>query len=203
MVFYGIITKTGITRKGRMKMLFDELGKIKRSSIMTSIIMVAVGIVMIMCPPQYVNSLVAVLGVGMIVFATVVILDFISGTKSLINYIKLTGALIVFLLGLAVLIFENIVLIIGIIFGLGLIIAGGIGIFNACTYARRAEREGWSLLVGLSAILVVLGLMILINPWWSEPVKLFDIIGIALLFSSMVSIARLYITWPIKLEKED
>ena len=45
--------------------------------------------------------------------------------------------------------------------------------------------------------------MILINPWWSEPVRLFDVIGIALLFSSMVSIVRLYIIWPIKLEKED
>ena len=184
-------------------MLFEELGKIKRSSIMTSIIMVAVGIVMIMCPPAYVNSLVAVLGVAMIVFATVVILDFISGTKSMINYIKLTGALIMLLVGLAVLIFENIVLIIGIIFGLALIIAGGIGIFNACTYARRANREFWWLLVLLSAILVALGVMILINPWWSEPDKLFDVIGAALLFSSVVSIARLYITWPIKLEEED
>ena len=184
-------------------MLFEELGKIKRSSIMTSIIMAAVGLVMIMCPAQYVSSLVAVLGVGMIVFATVVILDFISGTKSLINYIKLTGAIILLLIGLAVLIFENIVLIIGIFFGLALIIAGGIGIFNACTYARRAERNGWWVLVLLSAVLVVLGVMILINPWWSEPVRLFDIIGIALLFSSLVSIVRLYITWPIKLEKED
>jgi uncharacterized membrane protein HdeD (DUF308 family) len=188
---------------GGNTMLFEELGKIKRSSIMTSIIMAAVGLVMIMCPAQYVSSLVAVLGVGLIVFATVVILDFISGTKSLINYIKLTGALILLLIGLAVLIFENIVLIIGIFFGLSLIIAGGIGIFNACTYARRAERNGWWVLGLLSAVLVVLGVMILINPWWSEPVRLFDIIGIALLFSSLVSIVRLYITWPIKLEKED
>jgi uncharacterized membrane protein HdeD (DUF308 family) len=224
MPIYGIITETGrMTERKKngqrqnarnpglpahtaleegIDMLFEELGKIKRSTIMTSIIMVAVGIVMIMCPPEYVNSLVAVLGVGMIVFATVWILDFISGTKSLINYIKLTGALIVLLIGLAVLIFENIVLIIGIVFGLALIIAGGIGIFNACTYARRADREFWWLLVVLSGILVILGLMILINPWWSEPVRLFDVIGVALLFSSVVSIVRLYITWPIKLEKE-
>lgn len=184
-------------------MLFEELGKIKRSSIMTSIILATVGIVMIMCPAQYVSSLVAVLGVGMIVLATVMILDFISGTKSLINYIKFTGALILLLIGLAVLIYENIVLIIGIVFGLALIIAGGIGIFNACTYARRAERDGWWMLVVLSAVLVILGLTILINPCWSEPDKLFDVIGGALLFSSVVSIIRLYITWPIKLEKED
>ena len=184
-------------------MLFEELGKIKRSSIMTSIIMVAVGLVMIMCPSQYVNSLVSVLGVGMIVFATVQILEFISGRKSLINYIKLTCSLIVLLLGIAVLVFENIVLIIGIVFGLALIIAGAIGVFNACTYARRAEREGWWVLVLLSLVLVSLGVIILVNPWWSEPVKLFDIIGCALLFSSVVSIVRLIIIWPIKTVKED
>ena len=48
-------------------MLFEELSKIKRSSIMTSIILAAVGIVMILCPPQYIESLVAVLGYGMVV----------------------------------------------------------------------------------------------------------------------------------------
>ena len=42
-------------------MLFQELGKLKRSSIMTSIIMMAVGILMIMCPAQYVGALVSAL----------------------------------------------------------------------------------------------------------------------------------------------
>ena len=43
-------------------MLFEELSKIKRSSIMTSIILAAVGIVMILCPQQYIESLVAEIG---------------------------------------------------------------------------------------------------------------------------------------------
>ena len=183
-------------------MLFEELGKIKRTSIMTSIIMVALGIVMIMCPPEYVNALVAVLGYGMVVFAIEKILEFISGRKSLINYIKLTGSLILLIAGIAVLVFDNIVLIIGIVFGVALIIAGLIDIFNAFTYARRAQRKGWWVLVVLSVLLIIFGLAILINPWWSEPVKLFDVIGIVLLFSSVVSIVRLYIIWPIKTEKE-
>ena len=42
-------------------MLFQELGKLKRSSIMTSIIMMAVGVLMIMCPAQYVSALVSTL----------------------------------------------------------------------------------------------------------------------------------------------
>ena len=75
-------------------MLFQELSKIKRSSIMTSIILVAIGIVMIMCPAQYVDSLVSVLGYVMVVAAIVMMLNFISAKKSLINYIKLVGSLI-------------------------------------------------------------------------------------------------------------
>ena len=96
-------------------MLFQELSKIKRSSIMTSIILVAVGIVMIMCPAQYVDSLVSVLGYGMVIFAAVMMLNFISAKKSLINYIKFAGALVMMLLGISVLVFDNIVLIIGIV----------------------------------------------------------------------------------------
>ena len=63
-------------------MLFQELSKIKRSSIMTSIILAAVGIVMVMCPAQYVDSLVSVLGYGMVIFAAVMMLNFISAKKS-------------------------------------------------------------------------------------------------------------------------
>ena len=98
-------------------MLFEELGKLKRSSIMTSIIFIAVGIVMIMCPAQYVKSLVSVLGYGMEILAAVWILNFISGKKTLMSYVFLTGALIIALLGMAVLVFDNIVLVIGIVFG--------------------------------------------------------------------------------------
>ena len=87
-------------------MLFEELSRIKRSSIMTSIVLVAIGIVMIMCPARYVDSLVSVLGYGMVVFAAVLMLSFISAKKSLINYIKFAGALVLLLLGISVLVFS-------------------------------------------------------------------------------------------------
>ena len=100
-------------------MLFQELGKLKRSSIMTSIIMVAVGILMIICPRQYVNALVATLGYGALIFAVVLVLDFISGKKALMNYVYFTFALILALLGIAIVVFEtDIVRVIGLIFGL-------------------------------------------------------------------------------------
>ena len=179
-------------------MLFEELGKLKRSSIMTSIIMMAVGIVMIMCPAQYVKALVSVLGYAMEILAAVWILDFISGKKTLMSYVYLTGALIVALLGMAVLVFDNIVLLIGIVFGLIQVIGGIISIINAWMYARRAQRKGWWLLVILSLLMILFGLVVLINPWWDEPTKLFDVIGYMLLFSSVVSIVRTFFNWPIK-----
>ena len=179
-------------------MLFEEMGKLKRSSIMTSIILMAIGIVMIMCPAQYVDALVSVLGYGMVIFATIWILNFISGKKALINYIYLTGALIVALLGIAVLVFENIVLIIGIVFGLVLIGDGLFNIINTWIYSRRAQRKGWWILIILSLLMIVFGLVLLINPWWNEPTKLFDVIGGMLLFSSLVSTVRLIFNWPIK-----
>jgi len=181
-------------------MLFQELGKLKRSSIMTSIIMMAVGVLMIMCPTQYVNALVSTLGYVMVIFAAVWVLQFISGKRALMNYIYLTGALIVALLGIAVLVMENIVGVIGLIFGLLAIADGGITVFHAHTYVRRAERKGWQMLMALGGLMILFGLILLINPWWNEPVRLFDVIGVMLLFASGVSIVRLIFIWPIKAE---
>ena len=179
-------------------MLFEELGKLKRSSIMTSIIFIAVGIVMIMCPAQYVNSLVSVLGYAMEILAAVWILDFLSSKKCLMDYIYLTGALILALLGMAVLVLDNVVLYIGIIFGLVQVVSGVINLINAWMYARRAQRKGWWVLVVLSVLVILSGLIVLVNPWWNEPTKLFDVIGVMLLFSSVVSIVRTIFNWPIK-----
>ena len=183
-------------------MLFEELSKIKRSSIMTSIILAAFGIVMILCPPQYVDSLVAVLGYGMVILAGVMMLNYITAKKSLINCIKFAGALVILLLGIAVLVFDNIVLLIGIVFGLVLVADGMTTMINTWMYARRAKLKSWWLLVLLALLLIAGGLIVLVNPWWNEAVKLFDIIGVMLLFSSLVGIVRLIIIWPIKDEEE-
>ena len=183
-------------------MLFEELSKIKRSSIMTSIILAAVGIVMILCPPRYVDSLVAVLGYGMVICAGVMMLNYITAKKSLVNCIKFALALVMLLLGIAVLVFDNIVLLIGIVFGLALVADGLISIVNTWMFARRAKLKGWWLLILLSLLLIAGGVIILINPWWNETMKLFDAIGIMLLFSALVGIVRLIIIWPIKDEEE-
>ena len=180
-------------------MLFQELGKLKRSSIMTSILLAGFGILMIICPKQYVNALVATLGYGALVFAAVMVLEFISGKKALMNYIYFTGALILALLGIAIVAFEtDVVRIVGLIFGVVLVGDGTVGIVNAWMYARRAGRKGWWVLIVLNVLMILCGLVVLVNPWWNEPTMLFDVIGGMLLFSSIVSIVRLFYLWPVR-----
>ena len=87
---------------------------------------------------------------------------------------------------------------VSLIFGLVAIADGSITIFHAHTYVRRAGRQGWQSLVALGGLLVLFGLIVLINPWWNEPIKLFDVIGGMLLFASVVSIVRLVFIWPTR-----
>ena len=171
----------------------------KRSWIMTSIIMIAIGVVMIMCPVRYMGMLVSALGYVLLVAATVMILNFLSSKKVLINYIALTGALFVGLLGLFVLVHRRDILqILSLVFGLVLVIEGLSDLYNAFMYARRAGRTAWWVLAVLSVLTVIFGLILLVNPWWDTPAALKQVIGGMMLFSSVASIIRIVLTWPFK-----
>ena len=64
-------------------MLFQTLDKLKRQSILAAILMMAFGIVMLICPESYVNTLVVTVGYGMIVFAIVEMLEFLASKKAM------------------------------------------------------------------------------------------------------------------------
>ena len=183
----------------RSELLFQELGKMKRTWIMNSIIMIAIGVLLIMCPVRYMGMVVSALGYLLLVGATVMALDFLSSKKALINYVSLTIALIIALLGLFVMVNRGDVLpMLSLIFGLVMVVTGIYDFFNAFVYTRRAGQTAWGLLAVLAVLTIVFGIVLLINPWWETPVKLKTAIGVMLLFSSVVSIIRVVITWPFK-----
>jgi len=181
-------------------MIFQELDKLKTSSIMASIILMTVGIVMIICPVQYVDSLVCVLGYGLLIFAIVGILEFMSSKRDVNSYIALTCSLIMALLGIIVLTFDNVIFTIGLVFGLILIGDGIFGIANSLLYLRRAQRKGWWVVIVFNALMIFCGISLLINPLWKDPASLTNAIGCMLVFSSIVGILRLIYLWPIKSE---
>ena len=180
-------------------MLFQEMGKLKRSWIMTSVIFMAIGFIMLISPERYANLLTAMLGYILIILATVLELDFLVSKKVLINYIYLTGALLIGLAGLAILFYrDNVLKVLGLLFGILLILEGINELVNTWTYARRAQRSGWWILIILSLLLIASGIVILANPWWDTPGSLMKAIGGMMLFSSVVGIIHVIMIWPFK-----
>ena len=180
-------------------MLFQELGKLKRSMIMTSVILMAVGVLMLICPERYGGVLVAAAGYGLLILATVMGLEFLSSKRVLVNYIYLSGAMLIGILGAAVLVYRNNVLqTLGLIFGIFLVVEGLNEMFNTWRYARRAQRSGWWFLILLAILLILAGIAVLANPWWDTPSSLMKVIGAMMLFSSLVSIIHVVLIWPFK-----
>jgi uncharacterized membrane protein HdeD (DUF308 family) len=180
-------------------MLFQELGKVKRTWIMSSIILMVIGIGMLICPDKYMGLMVATLGYVLLVVATVFVLDFLSSKKALINYVFVTCGLIIGLLGLFVEMRRADVLPMqSLLFGLVLLVEGCSELFNAFVYARRAGKRAWWALGLLSGLTILFAIVLLINPFWDTPAALKVVIGVMMLFSSVVSIIRTVLTWPIK-----
>ncbi len=184
-------------------MLFQTLDKLKRQSILAAIIMMALGVVMLICPESYVNTLVVTVGYGMIIFAIVEMLEFIASKKAPIHYIIFTGALIIAILGVFILIYnQDLLKALGWLFGFVLVQDGMFALLNALLFARRSNRKGWWVLIIFAVVLMTLGVLIFLNPWWDSPTQLMKIIGGALLFSAFVNTLRFIWAWPFKNEKE-
>lgn len=180
-------------------MLFESLDKLKRNSILSSILLMTVGVVILMCPEKYIKSLTVVAGYTMLIFAIVMMLDFISSKRSLMDYLKFTGSLILALIGIWVLMYkDDSVRVLAWLFGFLLLCDGGRSMYHSLTFARRANRPGWWMLTIFSALLMITGIVIFANPWWDTTSMLMKVIGGAILFAALVSILRLIWTWPLR-----
>ena len=180
-------------------MIFQTLNKFKQRTIMNSIILIVAGILMLICPENYISTMIGTAGAIMLVMAVIGVFDYLDSNKSLMNYVLLTGWLLLGIAGTVVLLFEiNSLYVISWLFGIFLIISGVANIINALVYAKRSGKAGWQILIVLGAALVIFGIIVFINPWLNSFARLFKIVGVMVLFSSLVSILRLIWIWPIK-----
>lgn len=166
---------------------------------MSSILMIALGILMIVCPENYVTTMVGTLGCILLVAAVLGVFEFLGSNKSLIQYFYLTLYLVMGVVGTVIILFEmNSLYTICILFGAYLILSGLSNLSSAVMYVKRSGHKGWGFLVLLALSLIVCGVIILINPWWDTSVSLFNVVGVMIIYSSLVSILRLIWLWPIK-----
>ena len=62
-------------------MIFQELNKLKRSTIMTSIILIVIGILMVLCPEEYTGTMIGLMGAVLLVLPRSVFLNIWGATK--------------------------------------------------------------------------------------------------------------------------
>ena len=183
-------------------MLFDSLDKLKRNSILSAILLVFLGAIIMLCPRDYIPALTMLFGYTLIVIAIVLSLNFMSSKKSLMEYLKFIGALVLGIVGVAVLVFKNeLMVVLAWLFGFLLVVDGVRTMVHSFTYARRSKRHGWWVLTILSVLLIFAGVVLFVNPFWGTPEMLMKVIGCTVFFSAIVSGIRLIWTWPLRNSK--
>ena len=85
-------------------MLFDALDKIRQQTVITSVLLMILGLLMLIIPVQHDQILVEILGYILLLVGGVMIWDFIAGRKKLSDCILFTAALLLVVLGLFILI---------------------------------------------------------------------------------------------------
>lgn len=173
-------------------MLFQELDKLKRDVIMSSIVLMFGGAFLLILPEDYVPMITDALGFGLLVLALLAVFGFIGGAKVPLQYFKLCLGLLAGIGGVALWIFD--VLFIGLLVllvGSVPIVSGLFGAFHAVAYARRSGRSGWWILLILSLALFCFGCFAFFNPWMETGQAVMRVTGGVLMGSSIINGLRL------------
>ena len=179
-------------------MLFQSLDKIKRSAVMSTIVLMFIGLILLLLPEGYFSFLNFSAGFALSVVLILSVLNFISSSKTLMSYMKLTLGLIAGIFALAFFTFDGLLLsILSWLVGILPILLGAYGIYHAVAFARRSGRRAWWLLIVFSVFLIVFGGFIFWNPWMDYSSAFIKIIGGTLLYSAFVSALSLIWIWPI------
>ena len=180
-------------------MILQALDKVKQQTIISSLLLMILGLLMLIIPVQHDGILVEILGYIVLLVGGVMIWDFIAGIKKLIDCIFFTIALLLVVLGLFILISgDDVLTVLSVLFGILLIIDGLHSVVHAWMYARRSGKKWWWVLLILSLTLMIAGIVILNNPWWHTAHSFVKVIGGVMLYGAAVGIIRLILVWPIR-----
>lgn len=180
-------------------MILQALDKVKHQTVISSLLLMILGLLMLIIPVRHDEILVEVLGYVIMLIGGVMVWDFIAGNKTLSECIFFTAALLLIVLGVFVLLSgDDVLTVLSVIFGILLIVDGLHSTVHAWMYARRSGKKWWWVLMILSISLIVAGIVILNNPWWHTEHSFVKVIGGVLLYGAAVGIVRLILVWPIR-----
>ena len=184
-------------------MLFETLDKIRRGTLLSAILLIALGLVILICPAPYIGFLILAFGYGLIVVCIVMLLEFFTSKNALVEYMNLIVALALGIVGLCVLLFrDDVMTTLAWLSAFLLLLHGLLTLKFSLTYARRSGKTSWPVFAILAIALVAIAVILFLNPWWDTPEMLAKVIGIAVFFSASVSVIRLIWAWPTNRAEE-
>lgn len=165
-----------------MKTILQEQ---KRSSIIVALITIALGVVLVVWPDRSVRLMCSVLGGALLISGIVYVLGWFARRRAggVSAFTVVPGAV---LAGLGVWLMtssDSVIALIQYVFGAVVIFHGVVDIQGAVALMRR-HAERWWLDLGLSALTLALGALVLINPFGTFA-ALVTLIGLVLIYDGL------------------
>ena len=179
-------------------MLFEGLSKFKQRSLMSSIVLMAIGFFLVIWPGDQIPLLMEIIGILMLVTAIIIFFNHLGSNKSLIDYVLFTLALALGIAGVVIITFKiETLFILSWVFGIIITMDGIHGLVHTLIFARRSHKKRWGILLVLAILLLINGLTIIIHPGWNTPEKLKTVMGWVIVVSAFIGFLRMRWIWPI------
>ena len=162
----------------------DFLYRADNHGVLLSILMIVLGLLLALWPGHVMNTALTLLGIALVVGSGLLIYSWYSGRGKNSSVITLAEGILLAVVGLAVLITPRFLISI-VPFAVGAMIALN-GIFNlAQAFDQRRERYNhWIASLAMAILTIVLGLLIMLNPFSTMEV-LVVAIGVIIIYNGV------------------
>lgn len=168
------------------------LKNLQINALVTALVYIVLGILFILIPSVVTTSLAAILGVALVVTGVIYIVDYFRrwdieyrSNGLAIGILMIFGALFMLLQS------DVVVTIIPLLLGLAVIVSGAIKLQNAIVFFR-SEDKLWIPTAILSLVCLVLGVIIMMNPFAAFN-ALIVLIGVSLLVSGLTDLVIIFL----------
>ncbi|MDE6419408.1 MAG: DUF308 domain-containing protein [Lachnospiraceae bacterium] len=161
------------------------LKKLKFNVIISSVIYVALGVILLIWPEMTAKNICYVVGVISIAVGVVNLIDYIRKDYSVDAYrYNLVYGMVFILLGIFIFVkVETVISIIPVLLGFAVTISGLLKFQNAVDLVRM-KYNGWGIVMIVSILNVAFGVVLIMNPFTSAMI-LFICIGIGMIYSGV------------------
>ncbi len=162
-----------------------SLKKMKWNVIISSVIYVALGVILLLWPEMTAKNICYVVGILCFAIGIINLIDYIRKDYSVEAYrYNLVYALLLVLLGVVIFVkVETVIAIIPFLLGFAVTISGLLKFQNAVDLIRM-KYQGWGLVMVIAILNVAFGVVLVMNPFESAMV-LFICIGIGMIYSGV------------------